>query len=408
MVPPGRPSFLRSLIAVGFALGLLSAHPGRGQTCVPGFSIGPELGLPPRAVVVATPDLNRDGRPDLIFQAVDGIGWSLNQGGGRFVQAGFADISGGVAIGDLDGDGVPDAVLVTGAPESLISTYLGDGFGGFRLAASVTGPQGGAFSPVISDFDGDGVLDLAVVNFTTVWIFSGDGRGGLRLHSYFRPNGPLPSSLQALHRHGDDKASLLVTTWTLHGFLGSPSSYVSEGVEAWTMNGSGWGVDATTILGSTGTVDLAVGDVDGDGHDDVVTVSVPHDGGNPRIDTYLSRPAGFVLASRSTGLPHPVLADFDGDGRLDLVLFDSGYLSSRNFTLQLGDGAGGFGPPRTFTLPASASSFIAADVDGDGRIDLIASGFDNLPPLLLLNTCERHQPATPGPVLPVRPRSRIP
>lgn len=417
MVWSDRSSPLRALAVSALALGALRAPPASAQTCLPGFTTGPDTGLPAGAVVVAAPDLNRDGRPDLIFQADGGTGWALNQGGGRFAQAGFAaGLWGEIAVGDLDGDGVPDAVLVTRGSQPQISTYLGDGSGGFHLATSLPGPPyGGAWSPILADFDGDGSLDLAVETSTaaSVWVYPGDGRGGLLPNaSYFRPSALLTISLSAIHFPGARRSSLLVATGTLHGFLGSWSSYVSVGVEAWTMSGGGWSQDAVDILGSTGMLGLAVGDVDGDGLDDIVTVSPTPEVGVSRIDTYLDQPGGFILASRSLAsgfqdLPHPIVADFDGDGRLDLVLFDTGYLSSRKFTLQLGDGAGGFGSPRTFTLPAPAPYLylLAVDVDGDGRADLIASGIDGSPPLLLLGLCERLAPAEPGPGFSPRPQS---
>jgi hypothetical protein len=88
--------------------------------------------------------------------------------------------------GDLDGDGRDDAVSVDSfsvfnAPPSFsITVLLGDGRGGFRASrayATGDGPVSGA----LSDFNGDGLLDVAVsaVGNSVVTVYAGDGTGGL-------------------------------------------------------------------------------------------------------------------------------------------------------------------------------------------------------------------------------------
>ena len=63
--------------------------------------------------------------------------------------------------------------------------------------------------------------------------------------------------------------------------------------------------------------------------------------------------------------------DFDGDGNLDLVFHRTG---QRNFTVMIGDGAGGFPPPPSFSplqSPPSPRTSFPGDYNGDGKFDVI-------------------------------------
>jgi len=75
-----------------------------------------------------------------------------------------------------------------------------------------------------------------------------------------------------------------------------------------------------------------------------------------------------------------VTADFNNDGKLDLVTCAKAYTGS--FSVFLGDGAGGFGAAQRTVMGTQLSSMAAADVNNDGKADLVISdgyyGFDFL------------------------------
>ncbi len=116
-----------------------------------------------------------------------------------------------------------------------------------------------------------------------------------------------------------------------------------------------------------------VGDVSGDGLPDVVTTSpnggaVHHNGGNGRLDP----PASADLGSPS-GIS-PVLADVNGDGKLDLIVPQT----SPSVAVLLGNGDDTFKPPTQLPTQAKATGLHVADLNCDGIPDLIVSTSRNV------------------------------
>jgi hypothetical protein len=390
-------------------MGVRGRH-ATAQLCVPDFSRSTAWG-PLGVKVLGTWDFDGDGRADLLVELPDAtVGFgsvhvALGSGGGDFMLGPeiidtFGYAAAEVAVGDFDGDGVLDLVAVQYDIDVPRVVFLkGDGHGGFREESSFR--ANGLLGPVVpGDFDGDGHLDLvAIANSQYVWWYRGDGRGGLTLVSSFAA---YPTLLAVLDADGDGRDEILAPI-----FDSWPVRF--ESLAAWRL-GSGGMFERLPGWPRTGGHDcpgeVAVGDVDGDGLRDAVTVSGFYD----CVDaarTYLVRRSGGVLLEGVTApLIRPVLADFDGDGKTDLAAL----LMPRDsappmLSVQRGDGAGHFGPAVLSTLPIFPSySAALTAVDIEGFPDLIYSPVYG-PAQILHNSCRgTRRRALPGP--PVSPRPR--
>jgi hypothetical protein len=143
---------------------------------------------------VALADFNQDGQLDIAV-STDGPGASpvvsvlLNLGGGTFgpalqVPAPDADPPAGVVAADFNGDGRPD-IAVVGTLSDQVDVMLAAPDGGFAAATPYAVPSVDPTDPepfglVLGDFNGDGILDLAVVNTQdgSAAVLLGNGNGG--------------------------------------------------------------------------------------------------------------------------------------------------------------------------------------------------------------------------------------
>ena len=354
------------------------------QRCEPSFYDSVRLDLHGAQNVVAAPDLDRDGRPDLVFADPDGLKIAMNLGGGAFspprtVLQSQDSYGFSVAVGDIDGDGLPDLVA---AGTTGVRVLLGRI--GFQPAA--WSDASAANSPILADFDGDGILDLAyiLISSGSLRTLKGDGRGGFGpAVDIVLPSPLFANSLYAFDVNGDGRSDILVSVGWNDPHYTALLTFLSVANGSWVQSQTGpfgGGFEHRSRVLSA--------DLDGDGHPDAIVLTSSFLGNRDEsIDVYLWRPSGLLHAfNTATGGVSSVssaLADFDGDGRLDLLDTQGSGLNVR-LVVWLGDGSGRFRATPGFPLLTSAAPVVAGDFDGDGRPDVILGGSV---PRLISNKC---------------------
>jgi len=293
---------------------------------------------------VAVGDLDGDARADVVVVDADAnVVWLLLQDRavpGRFgtPQALFDKHGNDVVLADLNHDGAPDVAVAVYSTSSLSVRYQDPIVRG-RFGAAIDLPLPGRPSRLASaDIDGDGRTDLLA------WVVTSDGPfavSGALVALIQQPGGALAASALLAPQTGLNGYRVAIADATgdarpdLLAFL-SPSStdYKARLVVVPQTSAGGWGTPAVTSLASVQGIDDAVfADLNGNGAADAAVAGFwPESGGplaapNVKARTNLLFGSGngdFVLTTL-TEMPVAVsriaAADLDGDGRTDLIAF---------------------------------------------------------------------------------------
>jgi hypothetical protein len=339
---------------------------------------------------VATGDLNGDGRPDIVAADLAGTASVfLNNGDGTFApgvdyalgrSASAADGAGSPVLADLNHDGKLDLVTANYFGNS-VSILLGNGDGTF--APAVTYPIDGEPERVVAgNFTGVGHTDLVVLTFSatspgsTAWLLVGRGDGTF-LH-------PRPIAVPS------NAINIVAADFNRDGIADLATANNNNNVATYSAsvlldNGHGRFALPVTYPVGQGPVSVAAGDLNGDSFPDIVTAN----GLDSTFSVLLNKGDGSGMFNSATsylgsgGQEDSITADVNADGSPDIAAANPW---GNNIMVLLNQGDGSFGAPiNCSNVPVGSDVrgpifLAAADFNNDGKADLVTanlSGFSN-------------------------------
>ena len=350
----------------------------------PSFSIYDEniqTGPPLTAYAV---DVNNDGVPDIIRIGLDtGNTFTvyLSDGNGSFnigysysfsseAQSGIS-----MASGDFNGDGKLDLIFVINGT-SQIAVFLGNGDGTFANPTfdTVAIPSTYILSGIAAaDFNGDGKLDLilsayAGIGKAAVFLAVGAGNGSFGSPKQVATGNTTSSGIQNIvvgDFDGDGKGD-----FAFSDIYNCGSAYCYENIRVEYGDATGNFEDSTAFT-SSNQFQFAAGDLNSDSLTDLFGYTSV----NPQLfSLYGQRSRTFNLYTQSVSLSsnqslygNPVMADFNGDGHMDIGVLSTDYNTANQIQIYSGTSN-----PGAFTLSSISAGYyqyITAPVTGDFNKD---------------------------------------
>jgi hypothetical protein len=421
-----KPLRVLCILSALISAAILTVPAGGQIAFAPAVSYNPG----PASFSVAVADLRRSGKLDLVVtnycETVNqsgncageegGVSVLLGNGDGTFqpavMYATGAPFAASVAVGDVNGDGVPDLVVADvwqtfhqfgGFFPGGVSVLLGNGDGTFQPPV-VYGSDGvSAYSVALADLRNNGKLDIIVTHtyddettvVGSVSVLLGNGDGTFQPAADYDSGGAVAASLAIGDVNGDGIRDLVVQNYcqdncgNRHGGAG-------------VLLGNGDGTFQPAVVYDSGgnfADSVALADLRGNGILDVVVANRTTDGlggwkhsnvgvllgnGNGTFQTAVTYPVGGV-----SGIPFPAIGDgfngiavtdLSGDGVPDVAVvrwcthidLHDNCFGNKDVSVLVGKGNGTFQPASVYSSGGFLGSVLAvADVNGDGRPDLI-------------------------------------
>jgi FG-GAP repeat. len=313
---------------------------------------------------VAVADVNGDGMVDIILGTDKANKILINKGNRQFLDpidlspGSKGEITKSVAVADINNDGLIDIVLGNWFSANQILMNTG---GGFNEPVAIPGGNSLSHSVAVADINGDGFIDIVVGNVGS------PNQLLVNKHGKFAEIINLPGgsknteSIAAADLNGDGLVDLV-----------AGNNFQRNQI---LLNIGNNNFHAVTIAGGILlTKSVATGDLDNDGLIDIVIGNEGGQSNQIHVSHVIKNYYGSAIDLELYGMHNTycnAIADFDGDGNLDIVFGNYNHANQVLFN----DGNGNITRSNVLKSTQNAHSVAVADVNNDGLIDIIFGNF---------------------------------
>jgi len=325
-------------------------------------------------------DLDGDGDMDVLSASpfYDEVLWYENGGSGAFsgakIISSTADSPYAVHAADVDSDGDMDVLSASFSDDTVAWYENTNGDGSFSSARVITASANGAYHVYATDLDGDTDVDVvaaAHLDNAVLWYENTDGDGTFSSVKTISATAFGAYEVFARDLDGDNDPEVLSATFDNDSINIYDNQIGESGADA-----DGFGPTVQITTNANGADEVYAADLDGDSDADILTAS-QFDDTISYFENRINEGFGFpnetivMPGARANGANEAIAADLNGDGALDILTtsFNDGKLAWHE-----NDGTRWFSPQKVISTSAG-EGIDAGDIDGDGDIDVVTTSF---------------------------------